>query len=86
MGREREYEDNGSWRRVPSNGENDKSVGKLKTLKMNFIYFTILPRAECCLQLKKQQHSISTSDLPAENETTGADKREMVVIMFKKHT
>lgn len=34
--------------------------------------------------VKKQQHSISSSNLPAENETTGADKREMVVIMFKK--
>lgn len=32
----------------------------------------------------KKQHSISSSNLPAENETTGADKREMVVIMFKK--
>ena len=45
--REREREDDGPWRRVPSSGENDKRVGKLKILKMNFIYFKILPGAKC---------------------------------------
>lgn len=62
--RQRKHEDNGSWRRVPSSGENGKRMGRLKTLNMNFSYFTILLRTECCFPLK---NPISYLDLPADN-------------------
>lgn len=35
-------------------GKMAKEWGRLKTLNMNFIYFTVLLRTECCLHLKKR--------------------------------
>lgn len=61
-------------------GKMAKEWGRLKTLNMNFIYFTVLLRTECCLHLKKRIQLALQTCL----QTTWNGQREMGVIMLKK--
>lgn len=60
-----------------------QKCGEAKNIENSFIYFTILPRAECCPQIKNNTQLVNQTYLHKTRQL-GADKREMVAIMFKK--